>query len=31
MMTKLEFLVQKSAGWAMPKKDKKKPQKPKKS
>ena len=30
-MTKLEFWMRKSAGWAMPKKDKKKPQKPKKS
>jgi hypothetical protein len=29
-MTKLEFLMQKSAGWAMPKKGKKKPQKPQK-
>lgn len=26
-MTKLEFCMQKSAGWAMPKKGKKKPQK----
>lgn len=30
-MTKLEFLMQKSAGWAMPKKGKKKPQKPQKT
>lgn len=26
-MTKLEFWMRRSAGWAMPKKDKKKPQK----
>lgn len=31
MMTKLEFWMRRSAGWAMPKKGKKKQQKPKKS